>query len=57
MPLHGQIDVNPFHFQMGRTPLHYAMATRKVEQIANMLLKAGASRQFRDVVSIRIRLD
>lgn len=36
---------------MGRTSLHYAMATRQVEQIGKMLIKAGANRQIRDVVS------
>lgn len=37
--------------QLGRTPLHYVMATSKVEEIGKLLIQAGANRQVRDVVS------
>lgn len=40
-----------FLFQMGRTPLHYAMAADKVDKIAKVLVKAGALRSTKDVVS------
>lgn len=35
-----------------RTPLHYAMATDDVESLSQMLIKAGAVRVVKDLVSI-----
>ena len=35
---------------MGRTPLHYAMASSYVEEVGRILIRSGANRIMRDVV-------
>jgi len=34
-----------------RTPLHYAMGLEKVESLSTILIKAGAKRVLKDLVS------
>lgn len=38
-------------FQLERTPLHYAMGLEKVESLSTTLIKAGAKRVLKDLVS------
>jgi hypothetical protein len=38
-------------FQLERTPLHYAMGLEKVEPLSTILIKAGAKRVLKDLVS------
>jgi hypothetical protein len=38
-------------FQLERTSLHYAMGMEKVETLSNILIKAGAKRVLKDLVS------
>lgn len=37
-------------FQLERTALHYAMGLPSVEELSNILIKAGAKRIMRDLV-------
>ncbi len=38
--------------KLGRTPLHYAMASSLIEEIGRILIRSGANRAMRDVVSL-----
>lgn len=40
-----------FLFQLERTALHYAMGVPSVEVLSNILIKAGAKRIVKDLVS------
>lgn len=40
-----------FYVQLGRSPLHYAMAMSKMEEIGRILIHCGANKAVRDVVS------
>ena len=38
-------------FQLERTALHYAMGLPSVEELSNILIKTGAKRTIKDLVS------
>lgn len=40
-----------YKFQLERTALHYAMGVPSVEVLSNILIKAGAKRIIKDLVS------
>lgn len=41
-------------FQLERTPLHYAMGLESVEELSSILIKAGAKRVVKDLVSLTL---
>lgn len=43
------------YFQLGRTALHYAMGVPSVENMSSILIKAGARRIQKDLVSPSIK--
>ena len=43
-----------FVIKLGRTPLHYAMAMSKMEEMGRILIHSGAEKVIRDVVCIYI---